>query len=51
MKIGEHISIADKRRLKAIAALNEKLSLHEWEEIMGKNRETYVKIRGKVRRK
>ena len=50
MKIGEHLSAADKKKLAAISA-EEKLSRRDILELMGTKRDTYKRVRGSMRRK
>lgn len=52
MKIIDRLSQADKEKLSVVSVeKEEKYSRREWEEMMGTRRETYHKVRGKVKRK
>ncbi|MEH6940790.1 hypothetical protein [Bacillus sp. JJ722] len=50
MKVSELISPDVIKKLKPIK-VKEKLTTREWENIMGKNRDTYTRKNGAVRRK
>ena len=51
MKMNEHLSAADKKKLAAVSVEDEKLSRRDILELMGTNRDTYKRVRGSMRRK
>ncbi|WP_203364697.1 hypothetical protein [Bacillus sp. REN10] len=53
MKIREHLSIKDKKKVAALSVEKEeeKYTRRDWEEIMGTKRDTYKRVRGSMRRK
>jgi hypothetical protein len=55
MRIAVHLTKEQKQQLTRLVYQNEKppneMTRKDWEEIMGKNRDIYKRVRGSIRRK
>jgi hypothetical protein len=51
LKLADHLSKKQKRQLEEMSPKKEVLSQRDLDELMGKNRDTYKRVNGAVRRK